>query len=72
MKVLSIDNVFVPVADLAEALRFYHDTLGLPVAKRFDDLGIRRICPGRSAVVEEAGPPASARRTAAAKWAALR
>jgi predicted enzyme related to lactoylglutathione lyase len=23
-----------------EALRFYHDTLGLPVAKRFDDLGM--------------------------------
>jgi predicted enzyme related to lactoylglutathione lyase len=40
VKVLGVDNVFLPVADLAEAVRFYGDLLGLPVAKRFDDMGM--------------------------------
>jgi predicted enzyme related to lactoylglutathione lyase len=40
VKVLGVDNVFVPVGDLAEALRFYGDVLGLPVTKRFDELGM--------------------------------
>lgn len=40
MKVLGIDNVFVPVGDFAEAVRFYPDVLGFPVAKRFDELSM--------------------------------
>ena len=40
MKVLGVDNVFLPVADFAEAVRFYGDLLGLPVAKRFDEMGM--------------------------------
>jgi catechol 2,3-dioxygenase-like lactoylglutathione lyase family enzyme len=40
VKVLGVDNVFVPVGDLAEALRFYGGVLGLPVTKRFDELGM--------------------------------
>ena len=40
MKVLGIDNVFLPVGDLAEAVAFYEDTIGLPVAKRFDQIGM--------------------------------
>jgi predicted enzyme related to lactoylglutathione lyase len=40
MKVLGVDNVFVPVDDLARAVEFYHDIVGLPVAKRFDDIGM--------------------------------
>lgn len=40
MKVLGIDNVFVPVGDLAEAVAFYEGTVGLPVAKRFDQIGM--------------------------------
>jgi predicted enzyme related to lactoylglutathione lyase len=36
MKISGIDNVFIEVGDLDEALRFYHDTLGLPVHRRFD------------------------------------
>src|SRR3954467_6768921 len=36
MKVLGIDNVFLQVGDLEEAVRFYHDAIGLPVHKRFD------------------------------------
>jgi predicted enzyme related to lactoylglutathione lyase len=40
MKVLGIDNVFLPVGDLAQAVRFYGNALGLPVAKRFDGIGM--------------------------------
>ena len=40
MKVLGLDNVFVEVGDLDEAVRFYRDGLGLPVAKRFDGMGM--------------------------------
>jgi len=40
MKVLGIDNVFVPVGDFARAVEFYRDVLGLPIAKRFDDLSM--------------------------------
>jgi predicted enzyme related to lactoylglutathione lyase len=40
MKVLGIDNVFVPVGDLARAVEFYRDVVGLPVAKRFDGMGM--------------------------------
>jgi predicted enzyme related to lactoylglutathione lyase len=36
MHVLGVDNVFLPVGDLDEAVRFYSDIIGLPVAKRFD------------------------------------
>lgn len=39
MDVLGIDNVFVEVGDLDMAARFYQDLLGMPVAKRFDDMG---------------------------------
>jgi predicted enzyme related to lactoylglutathione lyase len=39
VKVLGIDNVFLEVGDLEEAIRFYRDALGLPVAKRFDAMG---------------------------------
>lgn len=39
MKVLGIDNVFLPVGDLTEAVAFYENTVGLPVAKRFDQIG---------------------------------
>ena len=39
MDVLGIDNVFVQVGDLDEALDFYGRVLGLPVAKRFDAMG---------------------------------
>ena len=38
MKVLGIDNVFLPVGDLTQAVQFYQDLLGLPVAKRFDHM----------------------------------
>ena len=40
MKVLGVDNVFVEVGDLDEAVRFYRDGLGLPVGKRFDGMGM--------------------------------
>jgi len=40
MKVLGMDNVFVPVDDLARAVEFYRDVLGFPVAKRFDQLSM--------------------------------
>jgi predicted enzyme related to lactoylglutathione lyase len=40
MKVLGIDNIFLPVGDLAQAVRFYENALGLPVAKRFDGMGM--------------------------------
>jgi predicted enzyme related to lactoylglutathione lyase len=40
MKVLGVDNVFVPVGDLNQAVEFYRDIVGLPVAKRFDKLGM--------------------------------
>jgi predicted enzyme related to lactoylglutathione lyase len=40
MKVLGVDNVFVPVGDLARAVEFYRDVVGLPVAKRFDEMGV--------------------------------
>lgn len=40
MKVLGVDNVFVPVGDLDEAVAFYRDVIGLPVAKRFDRMGM--------------------------------
>jgi predicted enzyme related to lactoylglutathione lyase len=40
MKVLGVDNVFVPVGDLARAIEFYRDVVGLPVAKRFDEMGM--------------------------------
>jgi len=40
MKVLGVDNVFVPVGDLARAVEFYRDVVGLPVAKRFDEMGM--------------------------------
>lgn len=39
MEVLGIDNVFLPVGDLEAAITFYRDTIGLPVAKRFDAMG---------------------------------
>lgn len=39
MKVLGIDNVFLGVGDLAQAVEFYRDVIGLPVAKRFDEMG---------------------------------
>ncbi|TDO41888.1 VOC family protein [Paractinoplanes brasiliensis] len=38
MKVLGIDNVFVPVGDFARAVEFYRDVLGFPVTKRFDQM----------------------------------
>lgn len=37
--VLGIDNVFFEVADLEKAVWFYQDVLGLPVAKRFEEMG---------------------------------
>ncbi|MCU7731119.1 VOC family protein [Actinoplanes sp. KI2] len=40
MKVLGLDNVFVPVGDLTRAVQFYRDVVGLPVAKRFDEMGM--------------------------------
>ena len=40
MKVLGVDNVFLPVGDLTQAVTFYRDTVGLPVAKRFDEIGM--------------------------------
>lgn len=40
MKVLGIDNVFVPVGDFGRAMWFYRDVLGFPVAKRFDELSM--------------------------------
>src|SRR6266540_1423226 len=40
MKVLGIDNVFVQVGDLTRAVEFYRDVVGLPVAKRFDAMGM--------------------------------
>jgi predicted enzyme related to lactoylglutathione lyase len=40
MKILGIDNVFLPVGNLAEAVTFYHDLLGLPVHRRFDEMGM--------------------------------
>ncbi|KQY44563.1 VOC family protein [Cellulomonas sp. Root137] len=36
MRVLGVDNVFVEVGDLDEAVTFYQDGLGLPVRMRFD------------------------------------
>ncbi len=39
MKVLGLDNVFVPVGDLEQAVTFYTDVVGLTVAKRFDAMG---------------------------------
>lgn len=39
MNVLGVDNVFVPVGDIDQAVLFYHDVVGLPIAKRFDDIG---------------------------------
>lgn len=36
MEVLGVDNIFVEVGDLDEALEFYEGGLGLPVHKRFD------------------------------------
>jgi len=40
MKVLGIDNVFLQVGDLDEAVRFYGEVIGLPVHKRFDAMGM--------------------------------
>ena len=40
MKVLGIDNVFVSVGDFDRAVEFYRDVLGLPVAKRFDEMSM--------------------------------
>lgn len=40
MKVLGVDNVYLPVADLDEAVAFYRDVIGLPVTKRFDQMGM--------------------------------
>ena len=40
MKVLGFDNVFVQVGDLTRAVEFYRDVVGLPVAKRFDAMGM--------------------------------
>ena len=39
MKVLGVDNVFLPVGDLDDAVAFYTSILGFPVTKRFDELG---------------------------------
>ncbi len=39
MRVLGIDNVFLQVGDLNEAVRFYEDVVGLTVSKRFDAMG---------------------------------
>jgi len=39
-KVLGVDNVFVEVGDLDEALAFYQTGLGLPVHKRFDAMNM--------------------------------
>ena len=39
MKVLGVDNIFVPVGDLDRAVDFYQGILGLPVAQRFDAMG---------------------------------
>jgi predicted enzyme related to lactoylglutathione lyase len=39
MHVLGIDNVFVEVGDLAQAVEFYEHVLGMPVARRFDEIG---------------------------------
>jgi catechol 2,3-dioxygenase-like lactoylglutathione lyase family enzyme len=38
MRVLGLDNVFVEVGDLDEAVQFYQDRLGLPVGKRFEEM----------------------------------
>ncbi|CAN5115572.1 VOC family protein [soil metagenome] len=38
MKVLGIDNVFIEVGDLDEAIRFYSGKLGLPVHRRFESM----------------------------------
>jgi predicted enzyme related to lactoylglutathione lyase len=38
MDVLGIDNVFLEVGDLEQACAFYGDVLGLPVAKRFEQM----------------------------------
>jgi catechol 2,3-dioxygenase-like lactoylglutathione lyase family enzyme len=40
MKILGIDNVLVAVGDLAEARRFYHEVLGLPVVLEVAEQGI--------------------------------
>jgi predicted enzyme related to lactoylglutathione lyase len=40
MKILGIDNVVVVVGDLAEARRFYHEVMGLPVAFEVAEQGI--------------------------------
>ncbi len=39
MLVLGVDNVFLPVGDLLEAVHFYRDVVGLPVARSFDEMG---------------------------------
>jgi predicted enzyme related to lactoylglutathione lyase len=39
-RVLGVDNVFVEIGDLDEALAFYETGLGLPVHKRFDGMGM--------------------------------
>jgi predicted enzyme related to lactoylglutathione lyase len=46
MDVLGVDNVFVEVGDLEQAVRFYEDGLGLPVAKRFDQMGMALLALG--------------------------
>lgn len=40
MKVLGVDNVFLQVGDLQQAVAFYQDVVGLTVAKRFDSMGM--------------------------------
>jgi predicted enzyme related to lactoylglutathione lyase len=40
VKVLGIDNVFLPVGDFERAVEFYRDVLGFPITKRFDNLSM--------------------------------
>lgn len=58
MDILGIDNVFIEVGDLDEAVRFYSEVLGLPVAKRFDEMGsvlfaVGKETPGLGVAVRE-------------------
>jgi predicted enzyme related to lactoylglutathione lyase len=49
VKTLGIDNVFLQVGDLDEALAFYSDRLGLPVHRRFDAMGMALLRVGDEA-----------------------
>lgn len=50
IRVKGLDHVVLRVADLHRALAFYRDTLGCPVERRLDELGLVQLRAGASLI----------------------